>query len=102
MRSQRIELSRRVVRWFLPAAALALVPKCLLCVLAYAGISTALGLTGPEICDSTAGSPSLWTFAPTSFSIASGLGTLGLIASLHRLRSISITRTNCTNELRKS
>ncbi|MBS0630446.1 MAG: hypothetical protein JSS11_00920 [Verrucomicrobia bacterium] len=41
---------RRAVRWLLPAAALALAPKCLLCVLAYTGLATALGLVGPELC----------------------------------------------------
>lgn len=42
----------RAARWLWPAAVLAIAPKCLLCVLAYAGLATALGLGGPEICGS--------------------------------------------------
>jgi hypothetical protein len=38
----------RVPRWVLPAAALLLAPKCVLCVLAWLGVL--LGLAGPEIC----------------------------------------------------
>jgi hypothetical protein len=44
----------------MPAAALALMPKCLLCVLAYAGLGAALGLNGPEICGALPGSPGSW------------------------------------------
>jgi hypothetical protein len=39
--------------WLLPAALFAVAPKCLLCVIAYAGLGTALGLGGPELCGST-------------------------------------------------
>jgi hypothetical protein len=56
------ELLRRVrahpVRWALPAAGLALAPKCLLCLAAYAGAGALLGLQGPEICG---GTPRGWT-----------------------------------------
>lgn len=41
---------RRITRrrgWLIPAALFALVPKCVLCVLAFAGIGAALGLGGP-------------------------------------------------------
>ena len=37
-------------RWLAPALLLTLAPKCILCLLAYAGLSAALGLGGPEIC----------------------------------------------------
>lgn len=50
----------RAVRWLLPAALLAFVPKCMLCVMAYAGLGAALGLGGPEICGAPAGSPGSW------------------------------------------
>jgi len=40
--------ARTMARYVLPLLALA--PKCLLCVLAYAGVGTALGLGRPEIC----------------------------------------------------
>jgi hypothetical protein len=36
--------------WLVPAALLALAPKCVLCLLAYAGLGAALGLGGPELC----------------------------------------------------
>lgn len=36
-------------------ALLVLVPKCLLCAAAYAGLGAALGLGGPEICGASAG-----------------------------------------------
>ena len=53
---------RRGVRWLLPAALLALAPKCLVCVLAYAGAGAALGLGGPEWCGAEkAGEAMLWT-----------------------------------------
>jgi hypothetical protein len=61
MLSRRIEFSRRAVRWLLPAAALALTPKCLLCVLAYAGLGAALGLGGPEICGAPGSDAGSWT-----------------------------------------
>ncbi len=39
------------------AALLALVPKCGVCLLAYAGLGAALGLRVPEICGATTGFP---------------------------------------------
>jgi hypothetical protein len=50
MRSRPIESSHSAVRWILPTALLALAPKCLLCVAAYAGLGALLGLGGSEIC----------------------------------------------------
>ena len=47
----------RAVRWLAPAAALAFAPKCLLCVLAYAGLGAVLGLGGRELCGAPAESP---------------------------------------------
>ena len=54
MRSQPGELVRRLRGWLVPAALLALAPKCVLCLLAYAGLGAALGLGGPEICGAAA------------------------------------------------
>ena len=34
----------------LPGVAFALVPKCMLCGLAYVGLASLFGLTGPELC----------------------------------------------------
>lgn len=43
--------SRSPFRWLAALAALALAPKCALCVLAYAGVGTAaLGLSRVEMC----------------------------------------------------
>jgi hypothetical protein len=59
---RRIALRRG---WLIPAALFALVPKCVLCVLAYAGLGAALGLGGPELCggsDDSAGWPA-WLVA---------------------------------------
>jgi hypothetical protein len=60
MSSWLTKLFRRAVRWLWPAALLALTPKCVLCLLAYAGIGTALGLGGPEICGVASGTMSPW------------------------------------------
>ncbi len=49
------ELLRRRVPWLAPVALLALAPKCLLCVLAYLGLATALVRGGPELCGAAAG-----------------------------------------------
>lgn len=46
--------ARRHARWLLPAALLALAPKCLLCVVGWAGLGAALGL-GPELCGGSTG-----------------------------------------------
>src|SRR5882724_5024825 len=56
---------RRLRGWLLPATLLALTPKCVLCVLAYAGAGIVLGLGGPEICGAAGperpwASPVLW------------------------------------------
>lgn len=53
----RAEQARRSLRWGAAALALAVAPKCLLCLAAYAGIGTFLGvkLAGPEFCGAPAG-----------------------------------------------
>lgn len=65
-----------MLRWLGPAALLAVAPKCILCVLGYAGLGAAIGLGGPELCgatDRTSGLPVL-------------LGTLGVAGFLlHRI-----------------
>lgn len=55
--------------WLIPAALLALAPKCALCILAYAGLGTALGLGGPEICGD-AGTDSSWATVLPVLSVA--------------------------------
>jgi hypothetical protein len=60
MPSPRAESCRSAARWFLPTAALALAPKCLLCVAAYAGLGALLGIGGPEICGAPGSPPLAW------------------------------------------
>ena len=81
MSSLRVELSRRAVRWLWPAALLALVPKCLLCVVAYAGLGAGLGLGGPELCGASAASPASWVSSLAWLGVAGGLGAFGLLAT---------------------
>jgi len=66
---------RRGWRWLVAGAALAVMPKCLLCAAAYLGLGAALGLGGPEICGAAPDSPD-W---PAAW--ASGLGAAGALAA---------------------
>lgn len=50
----------RAARWLAPAAALALAPKCLLCLAAYLGLGAALGIAGPEFCGAASSSAASW------------------------------------------
>ena len=84
MPSPRTDRSRRAGHWLWPAALLALAPKCLLCVLAYVGLGSALRLGGPEICGASAGSPITWASALAWLGAAGGLGALGLLARRRR------------------
>jgi hypothetical protein len=84
MSSPPIKFSRRAAGWFLPTALFALMPKCLLCVVAYAGLGALLGLGGPEICGASAGSPGSWASSPVWLGIAVGLGTIGFLMSCRR------------------
>ena len=60
LRPQPVDRLRRPRGWLIPAAFLALTPKCVLCLLAYAGVGAALGLGGPEICGAVAGPTGHW------------------------------------------
>ena len=77
--SPRAEKFHRAVRWLVPAAALALTPKCLVCLLAYAGLGAALGLGGPEMCGAPAGAPGAWVS-----SLALRGGGVGLVGMINR------------------
>jgi hypothetical protein len=92
MPSRRTEFSRRAVCWLWPAALLALAPKCVLCVLAYAGLGAAIGLGGPELCGGSTGAPVTWATSLAWLGVASGLGVFGLLASCRCVRSTP-TRT---------
>jgi hypothetical protein len=71
------EIRRRPFRSLGPVALLALAPKCAVCVLAYSSLGVALGLSGPEICGATAGSPGSW--APLFAWLGAALGIAGLL-----------------------
>jgi hypothetical protein len=94
MSSPRNEFSRRAVRWLCPAALVAVAPKCLLCVLAYAGLGAALGLGGPEICGAPAGSPGSWASLLAWLGIAGGVGAVGFLASCRRVHSTPKAKSN--------
>ena len=69
---------RRLVRtrgWLIPVALFAFVPKCGLCLLAYAGLGAALGLGGPELCGASGGAAGQWSLG------LAGLGVMGGIAA---------------------
>ena len=72
------EILRGRRRWVATAALLALAPKCVLCVLAYAGIGAALGLGGPEMCGTPAGATGSWVTSLALPGIA--LGVIGFFA----------------------
>ena len=86
MSPPRTEFFRRAVRWLFPAAVLALTPKCLVCLLAYAGLGAALGLGGPELCGAS-GTPDLWAPPLVWLGAAIGLATLGFFAGCRRPRT---------------
>lgn len=73
MSRPRLEILRG---WLVPAALLAVAPKCILCGLAYAGLGTALGLGGPEVC----GAPDRISALPP---LLGALGAVGFL--LHRV-----------------
>ena len=79
------EILRRPFRPLASVALFALAPKCLVCVLAYAGIGAVLGLPGPEICGATVGSPGSWASSLAVFGVA--LGIVGLLTSLRCRRN---------------
>jgi|GEM_PF-898321 len=72
---------RRIVRrrgWLIPAALFALVPKCVLCVLAYAGLGTALGLGGLELCGGSNDASGHW--AAWLAALGTAVGIIGFLA----------------------
>jgi hypothetical protein len=76
------EIVRRPFRALAAFALIALSPKCVVCVVAYAGLGAALGLRGPEICGAAAGSPDLWVL-----SLGVAFSTAILFAGLRRRRT---------------
>ena len=68
----------RIRGWLVPAALLALAPKCLLCVVAYVGLGAALRFGGPELCGAPGSSAGHWTTWLSALGLAAG--TIGLFA----------------------
>jgi hypothetical protein len=77
--------SRRAVRWLLPAALLALTPKCVVCVLVYVGAGAALGLGGPEWCRVSDDSRISWTTMCAWMGVAGIFCAMAVRASCRRL-----------------
>ncbi len=94
MPSLRSDFSRHAARWLVPAALLALAPKCVLCVAAYAGFGAVLGLGSPEFCGVDPGSEAAWVSSLAWIGFASGLGALGAFGSCRRGESKS-NKTGC-------
>jgi hypothetical protein len=79
-------ISRGAIRWLLPAALLALTPKCVMCVLAYIGAGATLGIGGPEWCSLEGDGSFPWM---TMLAWAGGTGVfavLGVLAISRRVR----------------
>lgn len=73
MSRPRRESLRRVVRWLVPAAALTLMPKCVLCAAAYLGLGAALGLSTPELCGASPNAVPTWALAASAGSLLAGV-----------------------------
>jgi hypothetical protein len=76
-RRQLAKIVQRPHRWLAVVAFLALMPKCVLCVLAYAGIGAALGL-GAELCGAPGSVKDAWPWSLALPGIA--LGFVGCLA----------------------
>jgi hypothetical protein len=85
------ESLRRPLRPLASVALVALAPKCMVCVLAYAGIGAVFGLRGPEICGAAA-SGGLWTSSPAQIGLA--VGIVGSVAILTRRMNFRRRRRN--------
>ena len=77
MRPPLSDSLRRLRGWLIPAALLALTPKCVLCLLAYAGMGGALGLSGPELCGAPPGQAGHGLWLLPVLGVALGLAAWG-------------------------
>jgi len=78
---------RRVLRargWLIPATLLTLVPKCLLCFLAYTGLGIALGRGGRELCGAIEDTRGDRTWALAAIAATAMLAAIWLIRRRHR------------------
>jgi hypothetical protein len=86
----RAEIPRRPALWLAATGALALVPKCGLCLIAYLGLGSALGLGGAEICG--AAYDGMWGSWLASTGVAA-LAIAGIIVVQRRARGATATPT---------
>jgi hypothetical protein len=83
------DILRRPGSWLATGALVALAPKCLLCVIAYAGLGTLFGLGGPEICGASSGAATSWaSWLPLSGVM---LGASGFL-TIRRCRRVTTQR----------
>jgi hypothetical protein len=97
MPSRPAELSRRIARRLGPAALLAVAPKCLLCVAAYAGLGAVAELGGPELCGAPGALPdwSLGISALAWMGFAGGLIGGGVFVGRRVARSVGTGKSRC-------
>jgi hypothetical protein len=72
---------RRTAGWLAGSALLALSPKCFLCLAAYAGFGTVLGLGGPELCGDGPSVVSIWVWWLALAGAALGAAALGVFTA---------------------
>jgi hypothetical protein len=82
MRPLLAEVVRSPARPLASVALVALVPKCLGCVLAYAGLGALLGLRGPQLCGASSDPRVPWLSA--SVSVGAAMGLAATVASLRQ------------------
>lgn len=83
MSPSRVDHWRRTIRWLSAGAIFAVVPKCFLCLAAYAGFGTLLGIkAAPEICGAAAGFTGTPFFWLTVFAMLNSTTLLLRTASL--------------------
>jgi hypothetical protein len=78
MRLRRADICRNGFRWLGSAALLAFAPKCLLCVVGYAGIGAALGSRVPELCGVRPADSGGWPVTLTWAAAFAALGAIGI------------------------
>jgi hypothetical protein len=71
----------------MPAALLALAPKCVVCVLGYAGLGATLGLSAPELCGDASDSLASWLTRFAWLGTSGILIVAGLLANSRRRQS---------------
>lgn len=81
---RRLKIFCRPIRALATVVVLAVLPKCVLCAAAYAGVGAALRPGGPELCGAPAGPVGHWTWLLPALGVA-----LGWFA-VHRRHSLKL------------